>query len=328
VVARLGGDPRTRHSRFFRRYRFTSYLGVPLIARDEVLGVLSIYTTREHSFETGEVEFLTTIAAQAAIAIRNSQLYEETANANRIKEEFLSVMSHELRTPLNVVMGYAALLRDGVLGAVNAEQEDALEKILQRAADQLAMINNIMQTSMLETRAGPVRREQVNVAGLLAEIGSDLRAHSQKKGVEFVWECLTGPLVMITDGGKLKQILVNLVNNAFKFTHEGRVAVSAGLAPAGPWEENGGRWMEFKVADTGIGIPKEKLPAIFDKFYQVDASDTRPYGGVGLGLYIVKKLAELLGGDVEVETETGGGSTFTVRLPLGEHPSLPLRGAA
>jgi PAS domain S-box-containing protein len=339
MIPNIVQDKRTRHNEFMREHGLVSFLGIPLIAKDETLGVLAAFTKEPHRFDAEEVEFLTTLGGQAAIAIHNAQIYEEMVRANKVKEEFLSVMSHELRTPLSVVMGYTGMLKEGMMGEVNPQQQEALQKILSRAADQLQMINSIMQTTQLETRAAAPERLSVNLPELLTHLRSDLDMTRSKKDVALLWDYPLEPLHIVTDGGKLRQILQNLVGNALKFTDQGNVTVSARMVESATrktvsGERDGkvaslddplppaGHYLQIKVADTGIGIPEEQVPSIFEKFFQVDSSETRLYGGVGLGLYIVKTFTQLLGGRVEVENNSGGGSVFTVTIPV-ELPAGP-----
>ena len=230
--------------------------------------------------------------------------------ASKVKDEFLSVMSHELRTPLSVVMGYAGMIKEKLLGEINPQQEDALQKLLTRANDQLTMINAIMQITQLESRALVLERHLVNLAELLGHLKSDYAISHTKAQVALVWEYPSEPVAIVTDGGKLKEILVNLINNAIKFTPQGSVTVSMRLT-----EDPRRKWVELKIADTGVGIAEEQLSLIFDKFYQVDSSETRLYGGTGLGLYIVKHFTEFLGGKLYVASEPGKGTTFTVNIP-------------
>jgi len=146
-------DPRSQQSEFLRKNSLVSYLRVPLVAKNEVSGFLTFFTKEEHAFSAEEVKFLTTLASQAAIAIHNSQLYEEMRRSNKIKDEFLNVMSHELRTPINVVMGYAQLLKDGALGDTNSEQATAIGTIAARSKDLLDMINSLLYATSLEGNA-------------------------------------------------------------------------------------------------------------------------------------------------------------------------------
>jgi signal transduction histidine kinase/DNA-binding response OmpR family regulator len=329
MVGNVQTDPRIRDREFFQRYGLVSYLGVPLIAKREVLGVLGLYTKKEHEFGAEEIEFFNTLAGQAAIAINNAQLYEEMVRANRIKNEFLSVMSHELRTPLSVVMGYTGLVKDGSLGPVNKQQAEALGKVLGRAGDQLSMINEIMQTTQLEARAMSVNHESFDLRDLLDQLRLDYEVRADKQNVRLIWHYPAAGMPITTDGVKLKQILQNLIKNALKFTDEGAVTISVRIVDESSKREETqpsaavsrlsplpAKSVEFKVQDTGIGIPKEKHETIFNKFHQVDSSETRLYGGVGLGLYIVKNFTELLGGKIKVDSEEGKGSTFTVTVPV------------
>jgi signal transduction histidine kinase len=303
--------------------------------------VLSFYTKREHPFSAKEGEFLATLAGQTAIAIQNARHFEQTKKqaeelerSNKVKDEFLSVMSHELRTPLSVVMGYTEMIKEGILGEINPRQEEALQKVLNHAAEQLHMINSIMQTTQLESRATVPELHLVNLSEFLAHFQSDYELTHNKQEITLIWDYPSHPVPMVTDSGKLRQILLNLMDNAVKFTDQGSVTVSmrvvsrsdggstapvrgkhAGKRGTAAAEDPGKRWVEFKVADTGTGIPADQIPRAFDKFYQVDSSETRLYGGVGLGLYIARKFTELLRGAIDVWSEPGAGSTFTVRLP-------------
>jgi signal transduction histidine kinase len=331
IMRNVQTDPRVQDPEFFRREGLVSYLGVPLIVKDEIFGVISFYTRKEHEFGGDEVEFLSTLVGQAAIAIHNSQLFEQTKSqaaemekSNRVKDEFLSVMSHELRTPLNVVMGYAGLMKEGILGGVSEEQTKALEKIGDRAKDQLAMIDSILFATSVETREIKAESHELNLAAFLDDLKSSYEVSVETK-IRLNWIYADDLPVVHLDTAKLRHVLQNLINNAMKFTREGGVTVSArikkvdGEEPAGNGK-NGEKplssaYVEFKVADTGIGIAESHVPVIFDKFRQVDSSETRPYGGVGIGLYIVKKFTEMLGGTVDVESKPGEGSTFTVRVP-------------
>jgi len=262
------------------------------------------------------------MASQAAIAIHNAQLYEQTIKlaaglkeeadklekANKIKDEFLSVMSHELRTPLNVVVGYSGMMLDGMLGEINQQQKEALQKIINRAADQLTLVNNILYATVLEVEKIKIESHEVDLKDFLHDLNSGYDILTSRDLI-IKFEHPSELPVIRTDGQKLKQILQNLIDNAVKFTERGTITISARYIPEA-------KAVEFKVADTGIGISKDHLPLIFDKFRQVDSSETRLYGGVGMGLYIVGKFTELLGGTIGLESELGKGSTFTVTIPL------------
>ncbi len=240
----------------------------------------------------------------------NSELEQanrDLLTANKAKNEFLGVMSHELRTPLNVVMGYTGMIKDGMLGEISPEQVKALEKVINRSGDLLTMINEILTATSIEAQAAKVESREVNLVNFLDDLRSQY-AVPLDKGLTVHWDYpLQLPRITI-DSGKLKHVLQNLINNAVKFTDMGSVTISARYNPRA-------KAVEFKVADTGIGIQKELLPSIFEMFRQGDSSETRSHGGVGIGLYIVRKFTDLLGGTIEAASEPGKGSIFTVTIP-------------
>ncbi|MGH7766392.1 MAG: MASE1 domain-containing protein [Candidatus Binatia bacterium] len=291
-----------------------SFLGIPLIAKREVLGVISFYTDEEHQFDPEELKFLTAVANHAAVAIRHAQLFEqsraqatELAVANKVKSEFLSIMSHELRTPLNVVMGYTAIVKDGMLGAISSEQKKALEKALGRSNDLLAMINGILQATRLEAGQIKLESNEVDPVRLLDELRLRYIVPPEKE-LTLYWDYPADLPTIKTDGDKFRQILENLINNALKFTFSGNITVSARFLPDV-------QAVSLRVEDTGIGIPNDSLPTSFEMFRQVDSSETRSYGGVGIGLYVVKRFVEMLNGSIEVKSAPGKGSIFTVTIP-------------
>ncbi|MEE8113938.1 MAG: ATP-binding protein, partial [Nitrososphaerales archaeon] len=292
---------------------------IPIKVKDKTVGVMNFVSRETHRFSSGDVQLIHSIADHMGIAVHNASLFEQTKNqaaelkrSNMVKDQFLSVMSHELRTPLSVIMGHAAMAYERILGDINQRQEVSLKKIMASAEELLTMINGIMEVTRLEAEAVKVERHEFSLEELLAGIRTSYDV-LQRKELTLTWDYPSNLPVMKTDSGKLKHILCNLINNAVKFTERGSVTVSAQYLPAT-------ETVEFKVADTGIGIPKESLPLIFEKFRQLDNSSTRSHGGAGLGLYIVKQFTEMLGGTVRVETEPGRGSTFMVMVPV-EHES-------
>lgn len=292
---------------------FHSSFFIPIKVRGETLGVMNLLSNAAHHFSPGEVQIIHSIAYHLGIAVGNatllSQLKQKTLElerANRAKDEFLSVMSHELRTPLNVITGYTAMFQEGVFGESNVEQKRVLTKVLKQTHELLSLVNGILQVTSLQAGAVEPVRQSVHLVRFLDE----LREFSQTpadKTLALRWDYSRDLPVVWTDEDKLKHILQNLIQNAIKFTEKGEIRISAKYFP----EQ---KKAQFKVADTGIGIPKEKIPVIFEMFQQLDSSETRNYGGTGLGLYIVKKFTELLAGEVEVESEPGHGSTFTVTI--------------
>ena len=221
-------------------------------------------------------------------------------------------MSHELRTPLNIIMGYAALLKDDMVDDADQDNRSSVVTIETQANELLTMVSSIMQATQIESGATPVHKHQVDVGQLMQELKA-LYDAPLDKNLALVWKYPQSLPTLVTDDGILTHILQKLIDNAIKFTKAGTVTVSARV------NEN----FEFQVSDTGIGIPEESLPIIFDMFKQVDGSSTREFSGAGLGLYIAKKFTELLGGSIEAESVVGQGSTFTIKIPLpmARHPA-------
>jgi len=307
IILNAQTDPRSQQSEFLRKNGLVSYLRVPLAAKNQVSGFLTFFTREEHVFNAEEVEFLTTFASQAAIAIDHSQLYEEMSRSNKIKDEFLNVMSHELRTPINVVIGYAQLLNDGTLGVTNSQQAAAIDTIAARSKDLLNMINSLLYATSLEGNGASLDATEVSLKDLVLELETDYQSQSTKD-LSLIWNYAAELPNIETDGAKLKWILQSIINNAIKFTEKGAVTTSVRYFP-------NDKKVQFAVADTGIGISPEETPHIFERFHQVDSSQSRSFEGVGLGLYIVTEFTALLGGKIAVESELEKGSTFTLTIP-------------
>jgi signal transduction histidine kinase len=249
-------------------------------------------------------------AATADLAEQNARLQwqsQEVERANRLKSEFLASMSHELRTPINALIGYSALLLDGVLGDVNPRQQDALGRGRAAAEHLLALINDILDLAKIEAGKMPLHLEPVSLRDVTLEVTQQIEPMVRKKQLDFVIDVAPDCPAIHSDRTKIKQVLLNLLSNAVKFTNRGGVSVEARRAPAG---------VRIDVIDTGIGIRPSDLQAIWEDFRQVDQSRTREFGGTGLGLSITRKLLERLGGSVTVQSVYGEGSTFSVYLPL------------
>ncbi|HET6232055.1 MAG TPA: PAS domain-containing protein [Longimicrobiaceae bacterium] len=231
----------------------------------------------------------------------------EAEAANRAKGEFLAVMSHELRTPLNAIGGYAELMEMGIRGAVTPQQAEDLRRIQQSQRHLLGLINEVLNYAKLETGTVHFEVEDVRIGEALAAAESLVAPQARAKGLALVVEAPAPMLAARADPEKLRQVLVNLLSNAVKFTDAGgRVEMSAGRE---------GDRVCVTVADSGIGIPADKLDAIFDPFVQVRADLTRPHEGTGLGLAISRDLARGMGGELSAQSRPGEGSTFTLRLP-------------
>jgi signal transduction histidine kinase len=314
TVGSVFEDARIKDCELFQREGLVSFVGLPMVASGEFLGSLIFLTREEHHFGEEEIEFLSTLTGQVAIALHHSQLFnqiqrqaDDLQHANKVKDEFLGVVSHELKTPLNVISGYSSMLTEGMLGEITPIQEKALQTVSRQSKELHNLINSVLQVNSIEAEMLQAEFQQVNFWEFLSELRA-FYDYPLAKDVRLVWELRTDLPILSADRGKLRHILENLINNAIKFTDQGTVTISARFLASK-------KAMEFKVTDTGIGIPKELVPSIFERFRQVDGSDTKAYGGVGLGLYIAKKYANLLGGTIHVESKLGQGSTFALRIP-------------
>jgi signal transduction histidine kinase/CheY-like chemotaxis protein/HPt (histidine-containing phosphotransfer) domain-containing protein len=239
---------------------------------------------------------------------------EQAEAANRSKSEFLANMSHEIRTPLNGILGFTELLIRGADGGNEQERADFLKTIRSSGKHLLQLLNDVLDISKIE--AGQLQVETITCSPhqLLAEVVSVLRVPARKKGITLDYRWETGiPETIQSDPHRLKQLLMNLVNNAIKFTDEGNVLVVAKLVESG-----GNSLIQFDVRDTGIGIAPAKLESIFSPFVQADSSVTRKYGGTGLGLAISYRIAKSLGGNLTVQSSLGQGSVFTATVDAGD----------
>jgi PAS domain S-box-containing protein len=276
-------------------------------------GVGAIFVGRDHvsSFSEKEIGLLRTFADQAAIAIENVRLFREIQEksrqlevASRHKSEFLANMSHELRTPLNAIIGFTRIVMRRSREGLEPKQYENLEKILASGEHLLALINSVLDLSKIEAGRLEVHAGEVALAPVLERC---LRTVEPLARVPLVRE-FDGELPrMYVDEEKLRQIVINLLSNAAKFTERGDIRLKAQAAHES---------VAIAVADTGIGIPPDKLQLIFEEFEQADASSTRSHAGTGLGLAIARRLARLMGGDVTAESMLGAGSTFRLTLPL------------
>jgi len=288
-------------------------LGVPLMSEDEVIGVLAVTRTTPGEFEPEVIRLLSTFATQSALAIQNARLFQEIADksaqleaASRHKSEFLANMSHELRTPLNAIIGFSEVLNERMFGELNEKQEEYLKDIYSSGQHLLSLINDILDLSKIE--AGRMELE-VTDFDLPAAIDNALilvRERASRRGIT-LGRAIDDRVGMIRgDERKVKQVLLNLLSNALKFTPEGgRIDVRATLTDG---------MAEISVADTGVGIAPEDQEAIFEEFRQVGTSDKK-VEGTGLGLALSRKFIELHGGRIWVQSQPAKGSTFSFTLP-------------
>ena len=231
--------------------------------------------------------------------------------ANQAKSDFLAAMSHELRTPIGAISGYADLLIEGIVGPVTEEQREKLVRVKAVGDHLLKIVDEILTFARLEAKREPALMQELNAGHVMHEAASAVEPLARKKGLDFVVRAPEQKVILRTDETKLRQILINLLGNAVKFTSKGAIRMELALA-------HGGSAATFSVSDTGSGITPEDLERIFEPFVQARGSFSRSHEGTGLGLSVSRQLARLLGGDITVSSTVGQGSTFVVTIPNGE----------
>jgi PAS domain S-box-containing protein len=297
-------DPGTTR---FSEAGLASSLCVALRRGKDVIGFhIAHYREDSRPFSREQERVIRGIGHLASMALENARLVEELERANRVKSDFVATMSHELRTPLNVIIGYNELLLSGSFGDLSEEQSEPLQRADRNAKELLELIDATLDLSRLEQQNLPLSIVEIDIAPLIEEVARETAGIAEKPAVELRCELSAELPVVHSDPVKLRMVLKNLLTNAFKFTAEGSVTVSAISLDGG---------VEVAVADTGIGMTQESQKVIFEPFRQIDSSDTRRYRGAGLGLHIVDRLLKALGGTVSVTSELGEGSTFRVWLP-------------
>ncbi len=293
---------------------FHSVLIVPLIGADQIYGALLLQRRRPGEFPEAAVRLMQTLAAQSVLAIQNARLFREIADkseqlalASQHKSQFLANMSHELRTPLNAILGYAELLVDGIYGAVPERAMGVLERVQNNGRHLLALINDVLDLSKIEAGQLVLTLEDYALPDVVQSVVSATEGLASTKGLKMSATVAPGLPMGRGDARRLSQVLLNLVGNAVKFTDTGEVAIGAAA-------EDGD--FILTVRDTGPGIAPEDQDKIFGEFQQVDNSNTRKKGGTGLGLAISKRMVEMQGGSITVESELGHGATFRLTLPI------------
>ena len=281
----------------------------------EMVGFVAVgHRTPLGAVEAWATHLLGGIAEPASVVLQNARLLEEVRAASALKSEFVGAVSHELRSPLNIVLGYVEMLLDEALGPLTGEQRDALRRTELQASTLLEMIEALLDLNRIEAGRLPVELAPVSLAALLHDVCEPMRRTVARPAVELRCEIEPGIGTIETDAAKLKTIVRNLVHNGLKFTEQGRVAVNARRLDGGE--------LAIVVEDTGCGVPPDAIGYVFEMFRQIPGS---PGGGVGLGLHIVHRLAEVLGARVLLHSEVGVGSRFTVILGCAPHEQREIR---
>ena len=317
-------DPRT--GRLLKSLEKDGYLGLlaaPLEAKHELLGVVCLLYRRGEPVSDSAVATLGALCDQVALVVRNIQYNEELARKNeelthldQLKSDFMATMSHELRTPLTSIIGYSDMLLSGMTGELNEKQTSFVDSILKGGEALLNLINDVLDLTKIESGRLELIREAVDLRAALLGVLPVVKPRAQDKRIRISTFLPTDLPLVWADPGKLNQVLLNLITNGIKYTHEnGSVSVEARTT---------GDLVEIWVNDTGIGIAREDQDKVFQRFTQIDSSATRSQGGTGLGLAIVKELVELHGGTIRVQSKLGKGSSFIFTMPISTKPADPL----
>ncbi len=303
---------------------YHSVIAVPMLLQEQVIGAFILYDDNARSVAESDTFLLTTAAIQLAMAIQNTLLFAEVKDknaalerVNHLKSQFLATVTHELRTPLHSIISYGALILEGFLeGELTGEQEEHIQFMVNRAEDLSRLVDDMLDLSKIEADRLEVRAEPMQLEKSLQEVVNQLKPMANTKGLELLLEIDEGLPPALADGQRTRQVALNLVSNALKFTEKGGVTLRCKVLERYDM-------LRISVHDTGIGISPAALDYIFEAFRQADGSTTRRFGGTGLGLTIARKLVELQGGEVAVESIVGLGSTFSFTLPIASRVSIP-----
>src|SRR6266581_3379382 len=296
---------------------YYSVIAVPLLLQDQVIGAVVLYGDRPNQVSRRDTFLLSTAAIQAAMAIQNALLFAEVKDknaalerVNHLKSQFLATVTHELRTPLHSIISYGALILEGfVAGELTAEQEDHIQFMVRRAEDLSHLVDDMLDLSKIEADRLEVKLEPLTLGSCLSEVVSQLKPMANNKGLHLTLDMADEFPVVMADSHRIRQIVINMVSNALKFTEQGGVVIRC-------MQLENYNMLRVSVHDSGIGISPAALGYIFEAFRQADGSTMRRFGGTGLGLTIARKLIELQGGEVAVESTVGQGSTFSFTLPI------------
>ncbi len=297
-------------------YGIRSLVGVPIVNKLKRLGVFYVFELTPRRYTQEEIDFILALANRAGVAIATLNLYQSLQQSNqdleraaKMKDEFLANMSHELRTPLNAILGIAEGLKGMYFGPLNDKQRESIQVLEESGWHLLSLINDVLDVAKVESGNLTLDLEPIVVKNVCESSLQFVRQAALKKRISLALEIESTVDIIEADARRLKQILINLLSNAVKFTDE---AGAVGLTVSKDLERGAVR---FSVWDKGVGIRARDIPGLFQPFKQVDSSLGRPYSGTGLGLALVKRMTELHGGEVSVESTFNHGSRFTVTLP-------------
>jgi len=311
-VKDVENDPRIWHPELVRDERIASMLSVAIKGRTGPMGVLRAYGSPGHEFGPEDIAYLQAVAAHGAVAIENAKAYRLLADLDRDKSKFLRITTHELRSPVRVTESLLMTLGDGFVGTLTPEQTEVLQRAQRRLASLHELIDDLLDLAAGKADMGQVQPKRVDLRTVAGEIAERMRTVAEGKGLTLQYSHPEERLEVFCDPNDLERIVGNLVSNAVKYTVRGQVRVALSRADS---------HARLEVADTGIGIPREALPSLFNEFYRAANAKAAGESGTGLGLAIVKLLVARYGGEIGVASEEGKGTTMTVSLPLA--PGAP-----
>lgn len=312
-----------------------SELAVPVIYRTQLFGVLAVETAHYRQFTDGDMELLNALASQAGVALRNSELFasvrqtnaelekavttldvlrrqaeyamEQAMEANRLKTQFLSSMSHELRTPLNAIMNFTQIVSNQHAGPLNEKQVSFLGHVYDSSRHLLELINDILDLAKIDAGKAELHLESVDLNRIIRGIMSIAVGLTKDKGLKLYHEVDENIPTLMIDERRIRQVMLNIMSNAAKFTEKGSISLHAIIVD---------QYVQISVTDTGIGIPVDKIDAVFEEFRQLDGNLNRQQQGTGLGMALSKKLVEMHGGRIWIDSTVGIGTTVYFTLPL------------
>ena len=334
VANALEGIADIAHRQLLEQLGAQRFLIVPMRARGRILGAITFVSDNQRKYDDADLLLAEDLGRRCGMAIDNARLYglaeaarenaafaaqradalrevadiarQEAEAANRAKAAFLATMSHEFRTPLAAIIGFVDLLNDELAGPLTAVQRNYLTRIGRASAHLLRLIEEVLTISQVHAGRGSIHIEQVDLSEIVRDVAELIQPLVGAKKIALAVDLPDAPVLFATDAAKFRQIVLNLAGNALKFTSKGEVRLSLAV------EE---RAIVLRVRDTGVGVSTEEAERLFESFWQAGSPNTGQAKGTGLGLAITRQLAQLMGGEVSVESTPGHGSTFTVRLP-------------